>query len=257
MQPLDVMPLIYIAGPYTPPPRLQGWRSSKTAREAAITAHVEHAVHWGREIMLQGGFPVIPHAVGALVTRDIRESYGIAGRAALTDEAKWLAGDMLMLRACHGALFVPGWDSSRGAKAEQEEADRLEMPQVKLSASDTADVVRFVDPRTPGGEALVLRYDTFDEALSLLVTAASIRRQDAERPRPAAAIPADAEALSLELRRIRAADAPVTDDDAFRGSGWHFSLGRQQWVHTSGVTVPRASGVVTFAAMRVAAPGSV
>lgn len=254
MQPLDVMPLIYIAGPYTPPPRLQGWRSSDTAREAAITAHVEHAVHWGREVILRGGFPVIPHAIGALVTRGIRESYGMAGRAALTDEATWLAGDMLLLRACHGALFIPGWDSSRGAKAEQEEADRLEMPQVKLSASDAADVVRFEHPGTPIGPQ---RFDTFDEALSLLVTGASFRRQDAERPRPAAAIPADVEALSLELRRIRAADAPATDDVAFHDAGWHFSLGRQQWVHRSGVAVPRASGVVTLAAMRVAAPGSV
>lgn len=175
---LDIMPLIYIAGPYTPPPRFRGWRSSRTAREAAVLAHLEHAAHWGREVMLRGGFPVIPHAAGALVTSDVHEVYGAGARSVLADEATWLAGDLLLLRACHGVVFIPGWESSKGALAERDEADRLEMPRVLLAASDAADGVRFLDPKPPGEQpALEQVYDSFDEALSLLATAASVRRQ--------------------------------------------------------------------------------
>ena len=61
----------------------------------------------------------------------------------------------------------------------------------------------------------------------------------------------------LELRRVRAAEAPVTDDAAFRGTGWHFSIGRQCWVHKSGATVARGPGGATIDAMRAAVPESV
>lgn len=78
------------------------------------------------------------------------------------------------------------------------------------------------------------------------------------------------DALALDLRRLRAAEAPGTDDEAFEGTGWWFSLGRQAWVHKSGAAAGRRYGLTGWSteaanapflfaldAMRAAVPGSV
>ena len=80
------------------------------------------------------------------------------------------------------------------------------------------------------------------------------------------AVTRDRDRLALELRRLRAAEAPGTDDAAFEGTGW----ARQAdfWTHSSGATVYNRGGGWRFGldsrffrfaldAMRAAVPGSV
>lgn len=79
---------------------------------------------------------------------------------------------------------------------------------------------------------------------------------------------AKADALALELRRLRAAEAPGTDDEALEGTGWRWLMGEWQhqedppvWSH-NGVWLTRIAGqIVRFSvaidAMRAAVPGSV
>lgn len=81
----------------------------------------------------------------------------------------------------------------------------------------------------------------------------------------------DIDHARLELRRLRAAEAPGTDDEAV--APWVWDEGRSEWVHPGGPTVWRHCGVAwayetdsspgcechAFAldAMRAAVPGSV
>lgn len=179
----DHMPLIYIAGPYRPALHLRGWRSSDAAGQAAIDTHVEHAAHWGREVLVAGGFPVVPHATGRLLTRGL-QGYCAADASCITHDDTWLAGDLLLLRACHGALFIPGWDVSAGAKAERDVAEQLRLPMLLLASADVVvNVARFIDPAPPQGKPIDGAFASFDigDALNLLVNAASIRRQDGAR----------------------------------------------------------------------------
>jgi hypothetical protein len=75
--------------------------------------------------------------------------------------------------------------------------------------------------------------------------------------------------LAMELRRLRAAESPGTDDGAFEGTGWH-SHGLS-WQHTeprkmverwNGAWVTFIDGhrvevIIALDAMRAAVPGSV
>lgn len=95
--------LIYIAGPFTGP---HAWAIAQNVR-AAETCAVG--------VVEAGAMPVIPHTI----TRNFE------GLASLEF---WYEGTLELLRRCDGVYMVPGWETSRGVKAEREEARRLKLP---------------------------------------------------------------------------------------------------------------------------------
>ena len=105
-------PLIYIAGPFTGP----------TAWD--IAENVRKAERWGLEVAHAGGMPVIPHANTHLFHGQLTSDF-------------WYAGTLQLLRVCQGIVLIPEWRDSKGARAEQEEARRWEIPSWDPTDSDT------------------------------------------------------------------------------------------------------------------------
>jgi len=98
-----MIPLVYVAGPFTAP---TAWEIERNVRA------VEDV---GALIVKAGAYPVMPHA-------NTRYFHGTASA-----EFFYL-GTMSLLIACHGAIFRDGWRGSAGARREHERAVSLSMP---------------------------------------------------------------------------------------------------------------------------------
>lgn len=96
------LPLIYIAGPFRGP---TPWD---------VKQHVMAAETVGLEVARMGGYPVIPHCMTQSFDKQ------------LTDEF-WLEGTRALLLACDACVLMPTWQTSIGAKAEREAAERAGM----------------------------------------------------------------------------------------------------------------------------------
>lgn len=96
--------LIYVAGPYRAANTWGVDRNIQRAREAgAVVAHLGH-------------YPVIPHSNTAHFD-------GVA------DDQLFLEGTMKLLTKCDGAIFLEGWVSSTGSRAEWVRARQLGIPR--------------------------------------------------------------------------------------------------------------------------------
>jgi nucleoside 2-deoxyribosyltransferase len=96
--------LIYVAGPLFGP---NDWE---------IRRHIHRAAALGYEVAKLGAYPVIPHTnTGSVFIGTI-------------DTAFWYAGTLELLRRCDAVILVMGWQDSKGANAEVEEANRLKIP---------------------------------------------------------------------------------------------------------------------------------
>lgn len=95
---------VYIAGPYTGDTR---WEQEENVRRAEAM---------GYQVALLGAYPVIPHA-------NTRHYFSDAQPPTF-----WYEATMDELQTCHALMMVPGWSSSKGAKAEKAEAERLGIP---------------------------------------------------------------------------------------------------------------------------------
>lgn len=92
------MKLIYIAGQYI----------GKTSER--IDLNISAARHAACQAIERGWFPITPHANTAQFDRfmpDVPHSF-------------WYEGDLLILGKCDAALFIQGWENSKGSKAEHE-----------------------------------------------------------------------------------------------------------------------------------------
>jgi len=98
------MKIIYVAG------RLTG------ANNFEITRNVRAAEEIGMVVAELGAMPLIPHA-----------NTGLTFFGTL-DAEFWYAGTLELLRRCDAAVLVPGWEESKGSRAEVEEAKRLGIP---------------------------------------------------------------------------------------------------------------------------------
>ncbi|OHD26720.1 MAG: hypothetical protein A2Y38_22620 [Spirochaetes bacterium GWB1_59_5] len=98
------MKLVYVAGPLFGP---DDW---------AIRRNIHHAVSLGFAVAQLGCYPVIPHA-----------NTGAWFMGTMTSEF-WYAGTLALLGRCDAGILVPGWEDSKGTRAEIEEAKRLGIP---------------------------------------------------------------------------------------------------------------------------------
>jgi len=98
------MRVAYVAGPYRSP-----------LGPAGIKANIEAAWKVARQLWAEGYAVICPHANTALMDgSDI-------------GDAKFLDGDLELLARCDVVFPIPGWKSSKGAKAEIQFAIRNEI----------------------------------------------------------------------------------------------------------------------------------
>ena len=98
-----VVPLVYVAGPFAGPTNYD------------VQQNVHRAERTGLTIAHHGALPVIPHTMN-------RNYFG-----QLTEEF-WLAGVMTLQARCDAAVFLSGWERSKGASAEFAFAQQLQQP---------------------------------------------------------------------------------------------------------------------------------
>jgi len=92
---------VYIAGPYTP----------ADGKEETRLANIRLASETGKLLLRLGHTPFCPHTMTA----------GWEDECAYED---FLRMDLEWLRACDAVVLLPGWQTSRGARREYEEARR-------------------------------------------------------------------------------------------------------------------------------------
>jgi len=98
------MKVIYIAGPYT----------AKTNWE--VQQNINRAMEAGKLVAEMGAMPLIPHANMPLCME------GIQSAQFMYD------GTMELLRRSDAILLIEGWEKSKGAVMEREEAMHLNKP---------------------------------------------------------------------------------------------------------------------------------
>jgi len=103
------MKVIYIAGPYR----------AKTPFD--IEQNVRRAEEWSLNVARAGGVPLCPHTMN----RFFYEAEGLT-------EDFVMSGCLALLERCNGALFIPGWEASEGARTEHRRAVALGIPCLEL-----------------------------------------------------------------------------------------------------------------------------
>ena len=85
-----------------------------------IAQNVAAAEDVGLLVAEAGAMPLIPHSnTGLKFFGTINEQF-------------WYDGTMELLRRCDAVIMVPGWEASKGAQAEREEALRMDLPVLAL-----------------------------------------------------------------------------------------------------------------------------
>lgn len=107
-----MIPLIYVAGPFTAPTQTE------------VHFNESLALGYGELVAEAGGMPVVPH----------RSTYND-----LQDADFWYAGTANLLRRCDGALFIPGWQDSAGCCGEYKIAQKMKMPLLALDLPPSQD----------------------------------------------------------------------------------------------------------------------
>lgn len=96
------MKVIYVAGKFTAP---NSWQRARNIRAAETV---------GFAVAQVGAMPLIPHANTAHFDGTCSPEF-------------WYEGTLELLRRCDAVMLVPGWEGSKGVKAEMEEATRRGM----------------------------------------------------------------------------------------------------------------------------------
>lgn len=110
----DLLPLVYVAGPYSAP----------TCWGRQVNIHRARVV--GAHVAMAGASPVIPHA-------------NTANMDGIQSHEWWLRATLSMLARCHAMVVLPHSQDSHGTQAEIEYAEAHGIPYVVLSSM--ADLV--------------------------------------------------------------------------------------------------------------------
>ncbi len=97
------MKIIYVAGPFRGP---NSW---------AVECNIRRAEHLGWKVALLGAMPLIPHTNTRFFNGTLTGDF-------------WLEGTLELMRRCDGVIFTEDWKLSSGARAEYEEAQRINLP---------------------------------------------------------------------------------------------------------------------------------
>lgn len=87
------------------------------ANRELVQANIEAAEGLGLFLASHGFYPVIPHS-----------STGHPGFEKVGSYEFYIEGTLELMRRCDCVVLVPGWESSRGARGEVAEAERLGIP---------------------------------------------------------------------------------------------------------------------------------
>jgi len=109
--------VIYIAGPYR----------SKT--EYGVRTNIRNAEQHALFVWANGGVALCPQ----------KNTAGFGG-AIGNSEHIWLDGDLELIRRCDAVYIIPGWEESKGTKAEIDFAHNIGIPV--LESRD--DVLKFL-----------------------------------------------------------------------------------------------------------------
>ncbi len=97
------MRVVYVAGKFT---GANSWEVRKNVNAAEALAF---------QVAELGAMPLCPHT-------------NTANFFGTLDEAFWYAGTLELLRRCDAVIFVPGWEESKGVRAEFKEATARNIP---------------------------------------------------------------------------------------------------------------------------------
>lgn len=102
----NLIPVIYVAGPY------------RASTRDGIDLHIQSARNVAIKAAQKGWAVICPHTNTAHMEHYAPE---------LGDQF-WLDATLEMMRRCDAVVLAPGWANSQGALAEIEEAERIGMP---------------------------------------------------------------------------------------------------------------------------------
>ena len=120
------MPLVYLAGPYSP-------KSTEFGRMLAeVNANIARADELGRKLLALGVAVIVPHKNTRHWDADPNLTY-----------ERFLAMDEVLIKRCDGIVLLPGWEDSKGALREKALATKLGLPI--FTAADYCSVDRLAE----------------------------------------------------------------------------------------------------------------
>jgi Domain of unknown function (DUF4406) len=101
--------IVYVAGPYT------------SGHKKLVRINIERAEEYGKQVLLAGYFPFIPHKNTSF--------WGDDDRFFDRTSKDWIDDVCLpFLSHCDILFLIPGWESSRGSIIEKEFAEKYKIP---------------------------------------------------------------------------------------------------------------------------------
>lgn len=108
---------LYLAGPMTGHPQLNA-------------AAFRHATAWA---VAQGWQPITPHGLDPAHDGDCPDGPPETGRHGTHPRPCWLRTCLTAMLACDAVAFLPGWETSDGARLERDVAQQCGMPVFEVT----------------------------------------------------------------------------------------------------------------------------